>query len=215
MKEFWNKRFAAENYAYGKAPNEFLKAQIDKLATTGKILFPAEGEGRNAVYAAQKGWNVEAFDISESGKTKALQLAKSQNVALNYQVGFLENLNYEANSFDAIALIYAHVPPPVKANFYMAFAKLLKPNGLIIVEAFSTSHLIYRERNPNVGGPNVLEILFSIEEIKNYFPNFEILQLEDTEVTLNEGEFHNGTGKVIRFIGRKRISSLQRIVHRS
>jgi 2-polyprenyl-3-methyl-5-hydroxy-6-metoxy-1,4-benzoquinol methylase len=204
MKEFWNERFAAENYAYGESPNAFLKAQIDNLTTAGKILFPAEGEGRNAVYAAQKGWNVEAFDISESGKIKALKLAESQNVALNYQVGTLEDLNYEANSFDAIALIYAHVPPNVKVNFYQAFAKLLKPNGVIIMEVFSTTHLAYRAKNPSVGGPNVLEMLFSIEEIKSYFPNFEILKLEDVEVELNEGEFHNGTGKVIRFIGRKK-----------
>jgi 2-polyprenyl-3-methyl-5-hydroxy-6-metoxy-1,4-benzoquinol methylase len=204
MKEFWNTRFAAENYAYGKAPNEFLKVQIDNLATTGKILFPAEGEGRNAVYAAQKGWEVEAFDISESGKIKALQLAQSQNVALTYQVGFLEDLTYPANSFDAIALIYAHVPPPIKANFYTAFAELLKPNGLIILEAFSTTNLPYRAKNPKIGGPDVLEMLFSIEEVKSYFPKFEILQLEDVVVTLNEGEFHNGTGKVIRFIGRKK-----------
>lgn len=204
MKEFWNERYATENYAYGEAPNEFLKAQIDNLTNTGKILFPAEGEGRNAVYAAQKGWNVEAFDISDSGRSKAIQLAENQGVTINYQVNILENLNYEANSFDAIALIYAHVPPPVKTNFYQAFAELLKPNGVIIMEVFSTTNLAYRAKNPSVGGPNVLEMLFSIDEVKSYFPNFEILQLEDVEVELNEGEFHQGTGKVIRFIGRKK-----------
>lgn len=204
MKEFWNTRYATEKYAYGKAPNEFLKAQIDNLAPAGKILFPAEGEGRNAVYAAQKGWRVEAFDISESGKIKALQLAESQNVTLNYQVGILEDLNYEANSFDAVALIYAHVPPLVKANFYGAFTELLRPNGWIIMEVFSTTNLPYRFKNPKIGGPDVLEMLFSIEEVKSYFPNLEILQLEDVEVHLDEGEFHNGTGKVIRFVGRKK-----------
>lgn len=203
MKEFWNARYAAENYAYGEAPNEFLKAQIDNLANTGKILFPAEGEGRNAVYAAQKGWNVEAFDISESGRSKALQLAENQGITINYQVGNLKDFNYEANSFDAIALIYAHLPPPIKNEYFPAFVNLLKPNGLIIFEGFSKSHLPYRMKNPAVGGPDKLEMLFSIDEVKSYFPNFEILKVEDVEVILNEGEFHQGTGKVIRFIGRK------------
>ena len=203
MKAFWDERYATKNYAYGEAPNEFLKAKIDTLSHTGKILFPAEGEGRNAVYAAQKGWNVEAFDISEMGRSKAIQLAENQGVTINYQVGHLKDFNYKINSFNALALIYAHFPPTVKNEYFPAFAELLKPNGLIIFEGFSTTHLEYRAKNPSVGGPNVLEMLFSIEEVKSYFPNFEVLQLEDVEVQLNEGEFHQGTGKVIRFVGRK------------
>jgi hypothetical protein len=108
------------------------------------------------------------------------------------------------SSFDAIALIYAHLPLPIKTEYFPAFADLLKPNELIIFEAFSTTHLSYRIKNPAIGGSDKLEMLFSIDEIKGYFPNFEILQLEDVKVTLNESEFNKGIGKVIRFIGRKK-----------
>lgn len=204
MKEFWNERFAAETFAYGEAPNEFFKSKIDTLKTKGKILFPAEGEGRNAVYAAQLGWDVEAFDISESGRSKALQLAEKQGVTIDYQVDTLENLDYQPNSFDAIVFVFAHVPPNVRTSFYSSFAQLLKPNGIVIMEMFSTTHLEYRAKNPKVGGPGKIEMLFSIEDVKSYFPNFEIEQLDDVEAELNEGEFHQGIGKVIRFIGRKR-----------
>ena len=73
MKEFWNERYRQNEFAYGEEPNEFLKEQLAKLQP-GSILFPAEGEGRNAVYAAQSGWQVSAFDISEEGKKKAERL---------------------------------------------------------------------------------------------------------------------------------------------
>ena len=56
MKEFWDTRYAEIDFAYGKTPNTFFKDSIDKL-TPGKLLLPADGEGRNAVYAATKGWD--------------------------------------------------------------------------------------------------------------------------------------------------------------
>ena len=58
----WNERYSKEEFAYGEEPNQYLKEQLEKLAV-GKILFAAEGEGRNGVYAAKLGWNVFAFDI--------------------------------------------------------------------------------------------------------------------------------------------------------
>ena len=75
MKDFWNQRYAEEEYAYGTEPNAFFKAQLDQR-TPGRLLLPAEGEGRNAVYAAKKGWEVVAFDQSDAGQKKALKLAK-------------------------------------------------------------------------------------------------------------------------------------------
>jgi hypothetical protein len=61
MIDFWNARYSAAEYAYGTEPNAFFKAQLDQL-TPGRLLLPAEGEGRNAVYAAKKGWEVAAFE---------------------------------------------------------------------------------------------------------------------------------------------------------
>src|SRR5215510_10066513 len=105
----WEDRFSEKEYAYGEEPNEYLKEQLIKL-TPGAILFPAEGEGRNAVFAAKLGWSVSAFDISSEGKKKALKLAELNKVNIDYQVGELNSLNYHKEQFDAIALIYAHFP---------------------------------------------------------------------------------------------------------
>lgn len=73
----WNERYRQEAFAYGKMPNEYLKTRLASL-TPGKALFPAEGEGRNSVHAAGLGWTVDAFDISEEGRKKALLLAEQQ-----------------------------------------------------------------------------------------------------------------------------------------
>lgn len=71
----WDDRYKSEEFAYGEEPNNYLKEQLEKL-NPSTILFPAEGEGRNAVFAAKLGWKVSAFDISEEGKTKPLNLLK-------------------------------------------------------------------------------------------------------------------------------------------
>jgi len=69
----WNERYSKEEFAFGKQPNNYLKEQLEKI-NRGTILFPAEGEGRNAVFAAKLGWTVSAFDISMEGKRKRFNL---------------------------------------------------------------------------------------------------------------------------------------------
>ncbi|MBE8726636.1 class I SAM-dependent methyltransferase [Flavobacterium hungaricum] len=199
----WDDRYSSEEFAYGEQPNNYLKEQIEKLQH-GSILFPAEGEGRNAVFAAKLGWKVAAFDISAEGKNKALKLAETNNVSIDYQIGELETLSYQPEEFDAIALIYAHFPAVIKAAIHQQLDSLLKKGGIIIFEAFSKKHLEYLAINEKVGGPKDIESLFSIEEIQNDFPNYEIIELEEKEIELHEGLFHNGKGSVIRFVGRKK-----------
>ena len=201
--ERWNDRYSNEEFAYGEVPNNYLKEQIEKLSA-GKILFPAEGEGRNAVFAARLGWTVSAFDISDEGKNKAIRFAEANNVTIDYQVGELESLNYQSEQFDVIALIYAHFPAAIKSAIHKTLDQFLRKGGIIIFEAFSKKHLEYLAKNDKVGGPKDIESLFSIEEIQSDFPNYEIIELEEKEIELNEGIFHNGTGSVIRFVGRKK-----------
>ena len=203
MKEMWDSRYGNSEYAYGTAPNAFFKTVIDTQNLSGKILLPAEGEGRNAIYAAKKGLEVFAFDISIEGKHKAEKLANQENVTIHYEVGEFFNLELVNEKFDVAALIFAHFPPPILAKYYQKVAELLKPNGILILEGFSTNHLELRTVNPKIGGPGKIEMLFSEDTIKSNFPNFEIIQLEEVEVELKEGLYHNGIGKVMRFVGRK------------
>ena len=204
----WNKRYGGDDYAYGTSPNEFFKNTLIKYKLKGKILMPAEGEGRNAVFAAKNGLIVNAFDLSEEGKKKALKLAKQENVVINYELGDFFDLDLINEKYDVAALIFAHFPPPLLSKYHKKISSLIKPGGMIILEGFSVGHLALRNANPKVGGPNKIEMLFSTESIKNDFPNFEIKLLEELEIDLFEGEFHNGRSKVIRFIGVKQSTSI-------
>lgn len=200
MKEKWNERYSAKEFAYGEQPNNYLKEQLLKIPA-GTILFPAEGEGRNAVYAATIGWTVFAFDISAEGRKKAIQLADKHQVNINYEVTEIQSLTYQVNQFDAIALIYAHFPAATKSSNHKILTTFLRPGGILIFEAFSKKHLEYM--NTNMGGPKEIDMLFSIDELKSDFYNFEIIELVEQEIELKEGQFHIGKGSVIRFVGRK------------
>ncbi len=199
----WNERYRNEAYAFGETPNLYLKEQLEKL-TPGTILFPAEGEGRNAVFAAMLGWKVFAFDISIEGKNKAHKLAEKYNVTIDYQVGELPALNYQQEQFDAIALIYAHFPAEIKSDYHKLLSTYLRKGGVVIFEAFGKKHLEYNSRNPRIGGPKDLDSLFSTDELKSDFSDFEIVELVEREIELSEGLFHVGKGSAVRFVGKKK-----------
>ncbi|HEY9259907.1 class I SAM-dependent methyltransferase, partial [Chitinophaga sp.] len=170
----------------------------------GSILMPADGEGRNGVYAAVLGWQVTSVDLSSTGEAKALQLAKEQAVTISYIVGDLEQLPFEPASFDAIGLIYAHFEGDKKSALHKKLNEYLKPGGVVILEAFSKSHLPLKKLDPKVGGPNDIDMLFSEAEIMADFESYDILILSEEEIVSNEGEYHIGKSAVIRFVGRKR-----------
>ncbi|MCB9252550.1 MAG: class I SAM-dependent methyltransferase [Flavobacteriales bacterium] len=199
----WNERYSKPEYAYGTEPNSYLKEKLNKFKP-GKILFPAEGEGRNAVFAALRGWRVFAFDISIEGRKKALELALKNGVNLHYSVGDLNKIKYETEQFDALVFIYAHFPPEVKLQYLNTLYSYLKPGGVIIFEAFGKKHLDYVRRDEKVGGPRDADTLYSRDEIESCFTNCEIIESTECEIELKEGVFHNGLGSVVRFTAIKK-----------
>ena len=203
MKAFWNKRYATKEMAYGENPNVFFALQLQKLKA-GKILLPAEGEGRNAVHAAILGWEVSAFDMSIEGKRKATILADKNDAKIDYTLENVDEIAYKKEYFDCIGLIYAHFPAHLKSKYHKKFDTYLKKGGIVIFEGFSKAHLKLNSKNPKAGGPKNIDMLFSIEEIKKDFSNYEIIELSEKEINLNEGLYHNGKSSVIRFVGRKK-----------
>lgn len=197
MNDFWNERFGTEEYAYGTEPNQFYKEQLDKL-NPGKILFPAEGEGRNAVYAATRGWEVSAFDPSIEGKRKAELLASNKKVQIEYLIDNYELVSFPLESFDCIVLIFAHMHPLKREEYHKKLSSFLKPGGTLILEGFSKKQI-----NRNTGGPRDIDMLFSKEELESDFSSFSDLKIYETETVLNEGTFHKGISSLIRVLGKK------------
>ena len=197
MKEFWDERFGAEEYAYGIEPNAFFKEQIDRLPA-GRLLLPAEGEGRNAVYAARLGWEVTAFDQSIEGRKKALQLAQRSGLSIEYQKAAWEEADLTEGDFDAVGLVFAHMPPDQRTAFHRRLLRCLIPGGWVILEGFAEAQLGYSS-----GGPKNLPMLFSREKLLFDFESLEELELFEAEVNLDEGPYHQGPAAVIRLTGRK------------
>lgn len=193
MKEAWDKRYKSGEYIYGILPNTFLVDQLKELKP-GKILLPGDGEGRNSVYAAKLGWEASAFDYSSNGKGKALNWAKRNKVDINYETCSVEY--FETNEkFDLISIIYLHLPKDLRTNFHKKIKSFLSENGKVILECFSKDQI-----KNNSGGPKDLNLLYSIDELKEDFSDYNIIFLEETEVHLNEGPLHQGMAKVIRLI---------------
>ncbi len=196
MKEFWNKRYAENASVYGYMPNAFFKEFIDQHKP-GTILLPAEGEGRNAVYAAKKGWEVDAFDFSEEARQKALAYAAEQKVRINYALKSIEE--YKAvKKYDAVALIYVHLPKEQRALFHEEAYKSIKTGGFLVLEAFAKEQLQY-----NSGGPKDPALLYDAPTICKDFPWLHIMKCEQKTHILDEGDFHQGEAAVLRLIGQR------------
>ena len=193
----WNERYSTEEYLFGKDPNDFFKHWIDG-APPQHLLLPAEGEGRNAVYAASKGWKVWAFDSSEVARKKALALAQSVQVQIRYDLMSLQGFHPGEVSFDAIGLIYCHLPSNLRREFHRQMQQYLSPGGHLVLEAFRKDQ-IHRQS----GGPKDLDMLYSIDDLYHDFNLLTIEQLTAETVELTEGPGHSGLGEVVRYIGRK------------
>lgn len=191
--KFWDERYSEPHYVYGTEPNEFFKDCLDKLML-GKLLLPGEGEGRNAVYAAKKGWDVTAIDFSEQAKIKAMKMAEENNVTINYIVSSASDYKYTEQEYDAAALVFVHFPREVREKAHKSIIKSLKTGGALIIEAFSKAQI-----NNNSGGSKDVNALYSIEDLKNDFGELKITELAEYHIDLKEGPYHKGAADVIRF----------------
>ncbi|AFH50582.1 SAM-dependent methyltransferase [Ignavibacterium album JCM 16511] len=197
-KHIWDERYSSEEYIYGTEPNEFFRQQID-LMEAGRLLLPGEGEGRNAVYAASKGWMVDAVDFSFVAKEKALKLAESKSVSINYFVSDLKEFQYSENYYDAVGLFFVHLPSETRKIVNEKIISSLKVGGKIILEAFNKLQI-----NNNSGGPKDINLLYDEKEILESCKRLDILMIESTTIAINEGNYHKGKADVIRFVGRKK-----------
>lgn len=195
---FWDERYSVDEYIYGTEPNQFFKEEINKINSPGLLLLPGEGEGRNAVYAASLGWKVDAFDQSTVAKLKAEKLARKNSVTINYSNVDLDKFNPQKNNYDCAALIFIHLVPKVRTEFHKKVIDAIKPNGKIILELFSQNQF-----GKGSGGPQNLEMLSSVEEIKNDFKGLKTILLKELNIALAEGEKHSGEASVIHFVGEK------------
>lgn len=198
MKEFWNKRYQTSDYIYGTEPNQFFK-QVIKGRKPGGILLPGEGEGRNAIYAAGKGWSVDALDQSEVARNKALHLARMMDVFVRYYVVELEQYNFPKEHYDAVGMIFLHLNPTLRQVVHRKLVQSLKPGGLIFGEFYTKRQIEYQ-----TGGPKDPDMLYSSEILKEDLVGVKFEMMDELVLDLKEGSGHQGESAVLRMVGVKR-----------
>jgi len=160
----WDKRFGRKEFALGKEPNPFLKKHIH-LLPKGKALDMATGEGRNAVFLAQNGFEVDAVDISEKGLKKAKKIAREKGVKINTFLVDLDNFRIEKERYDLIANFYF-----LRRRLIPRIKKGLKKGGKVIFETYLLEH-----RKLGTGGPKQTKYFLKPNELLGLFKNFRIL----------------------------------------
>jgi SAM-dependent methyltransferase len=193
----WDERYSEPGFAYGTAPNEFLASVVDKIPQ-GKILSLAEGEGRNAVYLASLGYEVTGVDGSEVGLRKAVELATEHGVTITTIHADLSKFEIEPEQWDGIIACYCHLPSAIRIPLHHAAVWGLKPGGVFVLEAFSKEQLAY-----GTGGPQSLDMLMSLDELKQELAGLELVHAVQIERDVREGNKHTGLASVIQILGVK------------
>ena len=196
----WNKRFATEDFIFGTAPNEWLREQAHVWPPGRRVLCVADGEGRNSVWLAQQGLQVDAFDIADVGVAKARQLANRQRVPVNFSVADCDAYDYGEARYDGVAAIFVQfADPEMRARLFARIVSSLKPGGTLVLQGYTPRQLEYR-----TGGPPYASHLYTEAMLREAFADFEVLELRDYEADLTEGSQHKGRSALIGLVARKR-----------
>jgi len=193
----WDERYSKEDFAYGKEPNDFLKAYANQLPV-GKTLCLGEGEGRNAAFLAGLGHQVTALDNSAVGLQKAMLLAEEKQVQIETIHADLNLYQFEEEAWDCIVAIFCHLPLALRQQVHQSVVKALKPNGVFILEAYTPEQLDY-----GTGGPPVKEMMMDMVTLREELDGLRFIHSEETVREVIEGEYHTGVGSVVQVIGRK------------
>jgi len=197
QQEFWNKKFSRDGFLYGTKVNQFIKDSYQSFNKSQKVLCLGEGEGRNAFFLAEHGYNVLALDASNIGLNKLSQWCKLKN--LEVETKCIDINEWIPNEkYGAILFTFMHLEIVELKKLLEKIEENLFDKGFLVVEVFSKKQI-----NKNSGGPKDLNLLYGVDDFKENLKTLKILKLEETVVQLEEGKGHNGEASVIRLIAQK------------
>jgi SAM-dependent methyltransferase len=193
----WDERFSEPGFAYGTEPNDFLASVAERLPT-GKILCLAEGEGRNAVYLAELGYEVTAVDTSTVGLAKAEALAEQRGTRIETVQADLTEYPIEATAWQGIVSIFCHLPPVIRGAVHERCLRGLSPSGVFILEGFTP-----RQLELGTGGPRSRELLMELDTIRRELAGLRFEIARETEREMVEGKYHRGQAAVVQILAVK------------
>ena len=193
----WDKKYGGEEYFYGTVANGFLRANYTNIPR-GPVLCLAEGEGRNAVFLAEQGYEVTAVDQSIAGIEKGRRLAESRGVSANFIHADLQDFDIGTAEWSGIISIFCHLPPELRKSVHARVLTGLKPGGVFLSEAYTPRQI------PNTtGGPKMESLLLTPEILRNELSGLNFEHLAEVDREIIEGTGHSGIGVVVQSIGVK------------
>lgn len=194
----WDERYSDNEYVYGTKPNGFLK-QWFTLLPKGKILSLAEGEGRNAVFLAQQGYDVTAVDASMVGLEKAQNLAKEAGVTINTVHADLAEFSLDESQWDGVISIFCALPSGIRKSVHARVQRGLKPGGVFMLEAYTPEQI-----NMGTGGGNDVDMMQTAGSLREELPDLSFEHLNELKRSVVEGKFHTGDACVVQAIAKRR-----------
>lgn len=195
----WNERYAREDFLFGEEPNVFLAANSAYLAPGLRALSVADGEGRNSVWLARHGLEVDAFDISTVAVDKARRFAQRSGVTVRHAVADVLNLEWPTACYDLIAAIFIQFASPAeRALIFRGMIRALRPGGVLLLQGYRPEQLNYR-----TGGPPLVENLYTEPMLREAFADLDIRHLASHDDIICEGAGHNGMSALIDMVAVK------------
>ncbi|PTX91484.1 class I SAM-dependent methyltransferase [Opitutus sp. ER46] len=189
---FWDQRYANASYVYGTQPNDFLVSMAGRIPR-GPVLCLAEGEGRNAVFLAERGHAVTAVDGSAVGLRKAQELAASRGVSLVTQVADLADFAITPGAWAGIVSIWAHLPPALRQRVHRQVVAGLQPGGVFILEAYTPAQLRH-----GTGGPKDPSLCMTLPALRAELTGLTFHVGCEIERDVKEGVGHTGLAAVVQ-----------------
>lgn len=155
----WDLRYADSEFVWTVRPNRFLVEEAAGLPP-GRALDLACGEGRNAVWLAQRGWALTGVDFSHAGLDKARALATERRVHAEWIAADLLDYRPQPHGFDLVLLFYLQLPAEPRRQVVRGAAAAVAPGGTLLVVAHDRENLDHGH-----GGPQDPAMLYTAEDI--------------------------------------------------
>jgi SAM-dependent methyltransferase len=183
-REEWNERYAGAELVWSAQANRFLVAEVESLPP-GRALDLACGEGRNAVWLAERGWSVTGVDFADVGLAKARRLAAARGVEVEWVDADVLDWEPPAAAFDLVVLLYLQLPVHERRVVHGRAAAAVASGGTLLVVA-------HHATNPadGYGGPKDPAVLFTEDDVVGDLLGLEIVRAERVQrpVATAEGE---------------------------
>jgi SAM-dependent methyltransferase len=158
----WDERYRTSELIWKAAPNQWVRQYTQDLSP-GTALDLASGEGRNAIWLADRSWQVTAVDFSAVAMEKAKELASQHGnrTADRIEWAVEDVLSYAPTAeYDLVLVIYLQIAAEQRKTLLQHAAAVVSPGGRLLVVGHHTDNLVH-----GVGGPPNPEVLYTEDDI--------------------------------------------------